>query len=70
MTYFVHMDPDPCDLWSHHSVLYIYENCPHYNVERVPAVNCVDRHAATHPDRIALIWERDEPGHQQYISYK
>ncbi|KAF2366208.1 Acetate-CoA ligase [Trinorchestia longiramus] len=33
------------------------------------AVNCVDRHAATHPQRIALIWERDEPGQEQRITY-
>ena len=34
------------------------------------AVNCVDRHAAVDPDRVALIWEKDEPGEQEYITYK
>ncbi|XP_018013716.1 acetyl-coenzyme A synthetase 2-like, mitochondrial [Hyalella azteca] len=34
------------------------------------AVNCVDRHAAEHPDRVALIWERDEPGHEQRVTYR
>ena len=33
-------------------------------------VNCVDRHAADNPDRVALIWEKDEPGQQEYITYK
>uniref|UniRef100_A0A668APH2 Acetyl-coenzyme A synthetase N-terminal domain-containing protein n=1 Tax=Myripristis murdjan TaxID=586833 RepID=A0A668APH2_9TELE len=26
------------------------------------SVNCLDRHVHTFPDRVALIWERDEPG--------
>ncbi|KAL4237994.1 Acetyl-coenzyme A synthetase 2-like [Mactra antiquata] len=34
------------------------------------SVNCVDRHAADHPDRIALIWEKDEPGTQENVTYK
>jgi len=33
-------------------------------------VNCVDRHAVATPDKVALIWERDEPGTQQYITYR
>jgi len=32
--------------------------------------NCVDRHAATHPDRTAIIWAADEPGVYQRISYR
>ena len=32
-------------------------------------VNCVDRHYATDPNRVALIWEKDEPGHQEYVTY-
>jgi acetyl-CoA synthetase len=28
------------------------------------AANCVDRHAAAHGDRIALIWEPDDPTHE------
>lgn len=31
--------------------------------------NCVDRHAIANPDKTALIWEADEPGHSQKISY-
>jgi acetyl-CoA synthetase len=31
--------------------------------------NCVDRHALKHPDKTAMIWEQDEPGQAQYISY-
>jgi len=33
-------------------------------------VNCVDRHAEKNPDRLALVWEKDEPGTQQYITYR
>jgi len=33
-------------------------------------VNCVDRHAEKNPDRLALVWEKDEPGKQQYITYR
>jgi acetyl-CoA synthetase len=31
--------------------------------------NCVDRHAATHPDRTAILWEGDTPGEERTISY-
>ena len=34
------------------------------------AVNCVDRHARTNPDRVALIYEKDEPGQQEYLTYQ
>jgi acetyl-CoA synthetase len=34
------------------------------------ADNCVDRHYEVHPNRIALIWEKDEPGHEEYITYR
>ena len=33
------------------------------------SVNCVDRWAALEPDRTALVWEKDEPGQQENISY-
>ncbi len=32
--------------------------------------NCVDRHLADRGDQTALIWERDEPGQSQRISYR
>ena len=32
--------------------------------------NCIDRHAATDPDRIAIIWEADEPGYSESWTYK
>ena len=32
--------------------------------------NCVDRHVQAHGDRTALIWEKDEPGQQEYITYR
>ena len=33
------------------------------------SVNCVDRHAAVNPNKVALIWERDEPGQDQKVTY-
>jgi acetyl-CoA synthetase len=33
------------------------------------AENCVDRHAAKDPDRIAILWEGDTPGEERKISY-
>lgn len=35
-----------------------------------PAVNCLDRHVATCPDKVALIWERDEPGSEVKVTYR
>ena len=32
--------------------------------------NCVDRHAATQPDKTAIIWAADEPGEYRHISYR
>ena len=32
--------------------------------------NCVDRHAIANPDKVALIYEADEPGQSQKITYK
>ncbi|KAL8590860.1 Acetyl-coenzyme A synthetase 2-like, mitochondrial [Nucella lapillus] len=34
------------------------------------SVNCVDRHLATQGDQVALIWEKDEPGVQEYVTYR
>ncbi|HKX92798.1 MAG TPA: acetate--CoA ligase [Sphingomicrobium sp.] len=34
------------------------------------AVNCLDRHLAQHGDRIALIFEADEPGTGRTVSYR
>lgn len=34
------------------------------------AVNCIDRHLSTHGDQTAIIWEGDEPGDDQQISYR
>ncbi|KXS09972.1 acyl-activating enzyme [Gonapodya prolifera JEL478] len=33
-------------------------------------VNAVDRHAAATPDKTAIIWESDEPGEHEHISYR
>ncbi|HEV7670148.1 MAG TPA: acetate--CoA ligase [Thermoanaerobaculia bacterium] len=32
--------------------------------------NCVDRHAATQPDKTAILWAADEPGEYRSISYR
>ncbi|XP_078090476.1 acetyl-coenzyme A synthetase 2-like, mitochondrial [Mustelus asterias] len=34
------------------------------------SVNCIDRHAHMSPDKVALIWERDEPGTQVKVTYR
>ncbi|KAF7651920.1 hypothetical protein LDENG_00103720 [Lucifuga dentata] len=34
------------------------------------SVNCLDVHVEKHPDRVALIWERDEPGTQVTVTYR
>ncbi|XP_070578293.1 acetyl-coenzyme A synthetase 2-like, mitochondrial [Ptychodera flava] len=34
------------------------------------SVNCVDRHKDKNPDKIALIWEKDEPGTQDTVTYQ
>ena len=47
---------DKCTLW-------VYIFC-------CVLVNCVDRHVEKNPDRIALIWEKDEPGTQEYVTYR
>jgi len=32
--------------------------------------NCIDRHAKTNPDKIAIIWEGDDPSNSKEITYK
>lgn len=32
--------------------------------------NCVDRHAKKNPDKVALIWEKDEPNQIEKVTYK
>ena len=33
-------------------------------------VNCVDRYARINPEKIALIWEKDEPGQEIKVTYQ
>ena len=33
------------------------------------SVNCVDRHYLKNPDKIALIWEKDQPDTEEYVTY-
>ncbi|MGC8476013.1 MAG: acetate--CoA ligase [Acetobacteraceae bacterium] len=34
------------------------------------SVSCLDRHATAHPDRVAIIWEGDDPSVSTRITYK
>jgi acetyl-CoA synthetase len=34
------------------------------------AANCIDRHLAQHGDRVAIIWEGDDPKHSKSITYR
>ena len=34
------------------------------------SASCLDRHAASHPDRVAIIWESDDPTVSRKITYK
>jgi len=34
------------------------------------SVSCLDRHAASHPDRVAIIWESDDPAVSRTITYR
>jgi acetyl-CoA synthetase len=34
------------------------------------SVNCVDRHYLKNPNKVALIWEKDEPGCEEYVTYE
>ncbi|XP_039176816.1 acetyl-coenzyme A synthetase 2-like, mitochondrial isoform X2 [Crotalus tigris] len=37
---------------------------------KLSAVNCLDRHVQHIPDKVALIWEKDEPGTEEKITYR
>ena len=32
--------------------------------------NCIDRHAKNNPDKVAIIWEGDDPNETKKITYK
>ena len=32
--------------------------------------NCLDRHAEEDPNRVALIWEKDEPNQEEKVTYR
>ncbi|CAC5365148.1 ACSS1_2 [Mytilus coruscus] len=36
----------------------------------IDLVNCVDRHLEKIGDNIAIIWEKDEPGTEEFITYR
>ena len=33
-------------------------------------VNCIDRHVEANPNKTAIIWEKDEPGQVEKLTYK
>lgn len=41
--------------------MYMYDACVLFFF--VHAVNCLDRHVAKYPDKVALIWEMNEQKH-------
>ena len=34
------------------------------------SASCLDRHAAAHPDRVAIIWESDDPNVSEKVTYR
>lgn len=34
------------------------------------SVNCVDRHYHKNPNKVALLWEKDEPGFHEAVTYE
>ncbi|XP_065557343.1 acetyl-coenzyme A synthetase 2-like, mitochondrial isoform X2 [Artemia franciscana] len=34
------------------------------------SVQCLDRHAKRNPDKVAIIWEKDEPGQEERVTYQ
>jgi hypothetical protein len=46
-------------------------NKPHASNDQPisPAVNCIDQHIKTKADQVAIIWEKDEPGQTEFITY-
>ena len=39
-------------------------------VFRAQIENCLDRHVKTNPESVALIWEKDEPGTHETVTYR
>lgn len=43
-----------------------------YSGRQLPLIfieNCLDRHVEKNPDKPAFIWEKDEPGQHEVITY-
>ena len=41
-----------------------------YNYLSLFVVNCVDRHYLKNPQKVALIWDKDEPGTEERVTYE
>ena len=51
-------------------VLFCIANIEESEQSFLVSVNCLDRHVATNPSTVAIIWEKNEPGEQEEITYK
>ncbi|XP_020905357.1 uncharacterized protein LOC110243574, partial [Exaiptasia diaphana] len=58
--------PSSAGTWDYHEVDFSWYRDGKLNV----CFNCVDRHAASQPDKTAIIWAADEPGAYEHISYR
>ena len=58
--------PSAAGSWDYHEVDFSWYRDGKLNV----CFNCVDRHAASQPDKTAIIWAADEPGAYEHISYR
>ncbi len=58
--------PSSAGNWDYHEVDLSWYRGGKLNV----CFNCVDRHAASQPDKTAIIWAADEPGAYEFISYR
>ena len=43
---------------------------PIFKIDMIFSDNCLDRHAEKNPDKPALIWEKDQPGTQEVVTYR
>ena len=51
-------------------VLFCIANIEESEQSFLVSVNCLDRHVARNPSAVAIIWEKNEPGEQEEITYK
>ena len=55
--------------------MYYVKRCTYVKIKNAKTVvilsivNCVDRHKEKDARRVALIWEKDEPGQEERVTY-